>query len=544
MIISQGSIYTRTLQISLAIISLVLFLRQPANAVPAQAEPARAAGEAEIKAFVNVNVLPMDSERVLSGYTVVVTGEEITAIGPSESEKVPPGALVIDGGGAFLMPGLADMHTHLPFDPSPDFMRAFLAEGVTTVRNLTGLPATLELRGEVISGARIGPTIYTSGPVIVGAPDAVVVWIFRVLIIGALLACGLLILMILSFSRRLRGTSDQGRPLMSLIIPGGVILIIIGIFLIKTKTIPINIFTSKQLPFAYVPDTVERARAEVRRQQQAGYDFIKVYDYLKKDQYLAVIEEASKLGIYSVGHLDHDTEAALDAGLGEAAHIDEFLDSHLTSDISPRAFKPVEIDYSLIPETIALAASRNIFVVSNLVTDVTTYEYLEGGPDYFKRPEFKVIRPDIIEKWLNGRMVMWQGQQKWRRGTVQPFLKRMAHDLHGADVKLLIGTDFGVDGNVPSHIHRELELLVDAGLSPYEALRAGTVNAGLSVRRMGSSDSFGKVAAGQRADLILLKGNPLKDVKATQMRIGVMTRGRWYTDTELDKLVAELISTY
>jgi predicted amidohydrolase YtcJ len=214
------------------------------------------------------------------------------------------------------------------------------------------------------------------------------------------------------------------------------------------------------------------------------------------------------------------------------------------SEISPIDFKPVAINYSLIPDTVASVVKHDANVVSNMTTDVVTYEFLEAGPDYFKRPEYDVIRPETTERWLSERMVKWQGQQEWRRNTVQPFLKKMIQKLHEADVVLLTGTDFGVEGCLPSHIHRELELLVDAGLTNYEALVAATRNAGLSVKRMGVSDSFGEVVVGQRADLILLKSDPLKNVQATRQRLGVMSRGRWYTKAELDKLVSELVSTY
>ena len=95
-------------------------------------------------AFINVNVLPMDTGIILHDYTVVVEGEEITIVDPSADVKVPSSAFVIEASGAYLMPGLADMHAHLNIDPNPDFMRLFLAEGVTTIRNLNALPEHLE----------------------------------------------------------------------------------------------------------------------------------------------------------------------------------------------------------------------------------------------------------------------------------------------------------------------------------------------------------------------------------------------------------------
>jgi predicted amidohydrolase YtcJ len=183
-------------------------------------------------------------------------------------------------------------------------------------------------------------------------------------------------------------------------------------------------------------------------------------------------------------------------------------------------------------------------VVSNLVTDEITYEYLEEGPGYFERQEYSRVRPQKIQEWLNGRMVNWQGQQNWRRDTLQPFYEQMTQALHAAGVPILTGTDTGVEGALPMHIHRELELLVKAGLSPYEALKAATTNAAMSVKRMGVEDIFGEVAVGQRADLILLESNPLEDVRATRQRLGVMSRGRWYTQGALDRLVGEVTATY
>ena len=124
-------------------------------------------------AFVRVNVIPMDREQVLSDQTVLVKDGRIAEIGPSAEVKVPAAALRIDGSGKYLMPGLADTHVHLrgfDEDDNEALLRLFIANGVTTVLNLYGAPAHLELRGKIEQGELFGPTIYTSGPFISDAP--------------------------------------------------------------------------------------------------------------------------------------------------------------------------------------------------------------------------------------------------------------------------------------------------------------------------------------------------------------------------------------
>ncbi|HYV10592.1 MAG TPA: amidohydrolase family protein [Pyrinomonadaceae bacterium] len=121
-------------------------------------------------AFVNVNVVPFDRERILPGQTVIVRDGRIAQIGPAGIVKVPDGTLKIDGRRKYLMPGLADMHVHL--SPAADLagqqLQLFLANGVTTVRNMIGKPEHLVLRERVAKGELPGPTIYTAGPPLLG----------------------------------------------------------------------------------------------------------------------------------------------------------------------------------------------------------------------------------------------------------------------------------------------------------------------------------------------------------------------------------------
>lgn len=139
-------------------------------AAPACAQaPAPPPAPPGVTAFVDVNVLPMDTSRVLRGQTVVVRGDRIEAVGPVASVAVPAGATVVQGRGRWLMPGLAEMHGHVPPPNAPaqyteDVLFLYVAAGVTTVRGMLGAPNQLELRRRAAAGEVISPTLYLAGP--------------------------------------------------------------------------------------------------------------------------------------------------------------------------------------------------------------------------------------------------------------------------------------------------------------------------------------------------------------------------------------------
>jgi imidazolonepropionase-like amidohydrolase len=120
-----------------------------------------------VTAFTNVTVLTMRPEGVLPDHVVLVRDGLIAEVGPKASVTVPPGATVIDGQGAYLMPGLVDMHVH---PVTPDELLSFLAYGVTTVANLDGSPSALRWRRILAEGKLVGPNLYTAGPITDGRP--------------------------------------------------------------------------------------------------------------------------------------------------------------------------------------------------------------------------------------------------------------------------------------------------------------------------------------------------------------------------------------
>ncbi|MEX0692346.1 MAG: amidohydrolase family protein [Gemmatimonadales bacterium] len=123
-------------------------------------------------AFVNVNVIPMDRETVLRDQTVVVENGMITAVGPSASTTVPSGATRIEARGRYLMPGLAEMHAHVPGGQAQQYTEnvlfLYVASGITTVRGMLGAPAHLTMREQLLNNQLMGPRLWTSGPSVNG----------------------------------------------------------------------------------------------------------------------------------------------------------------------------------------------------------------------------------------------------------------------------------------------------------------------------------------------------------------------------------------
>ena len=163
------------MQIQLLLIKLfsVLFISLWAFnfSVTAQTQKGNLDGGQQITAFVNVNVVPMDSERVLNGQTVIVRDGRIVEIGAAEQIKIPNGAMRIDGQGKYLMPGLVDMHVHGFDDDEKTAAKElflYVAYGVTTVQHRNGKSKLLKLREQIKSGNFLAPTLFVSSPIIFG----------------------------------------------------------------------------------------------------------------------------------------------------------------------------------------------------------------------------------------------------------------------------------------------------------------------------------------------------------------------------------------
>jgi imidazolonepropionase-like amidohydrolase len=282
----------------------------------------------------------------------------------------------------------------------------------------------------------------------------------------------------------------------------------------------------------------ETARKSVDWQSAQGYDFIKVYDHLSPEVYDSIMETARENNIEVVGHVPF--AVGLDNVLGSGQKTIE----HLTGYIDPDA---VEI---IIPEDQLdeYAQKTSEAGVWNVVT-LSEYPKSKETPEVFQRlqnqPGMRYVSPGT--RLLSPFLYMMSARSHTYPGADYPqriaaLNQQMVRALHDAGAGILLGTDAAQAYHLPGFsAHEELEMLVEAGLSPFEALQAGTSNA---AKAMGKSDEFGIVEVGKRADLILLPKNPLTDVSNLQEKSGVMLRGRWLSDDQLHDMLASLASSY
>ena len=441
----------------------------------------------------NVNLIPMTDAPASGVADVVIRGRTIVAVRPAGQAAVPKDAVVIDGRGQYLMPGLIDSHVHIK-EPDPLFL--YVAAGVTTVQNMSGRPFHLQMRDRTNSGALLGPRIVTTGPT----------------------------------------TAQVG---------------------------------------AATPEAVQRLVAD---QKRAGYDAIKMYGgggngEMTVETYRALNAVAEMYGMRVVGHAPRNLpfQVVLDERQSSIDHMEEIVYTHQPF---ARALAPyVELQFGRatdatrdslarvpVPDfarelqaeiaTLAQGVKRaGLAVTPNLGFFRNIYWMTTDSIQALLRaPELAYAAPEQRLNWspmLNRYSNAWRD----RRATVSAYLgevvdleRAITLAFYRAGVPLMTGTDAEYLGAQPGFgMYTELELFVELGMTPLDALRAATVT---PARVLGIADSVGTVESGNVADLVLLAANPLADIRNTRAINGVFRAGRWLPRAEIRAQLDSLERSY
>jgi imidazolonepropionase-like amidohydrolase len=304
----------------------------------------------------------------------------------------------------------------------------------------------------------------------------------------------------------------------------------------KSELVSPRIYTSgPSLNGNSVPDKASAVQA-VTSQKEAGYDLLKIHPGLTREVFDAMDAKADELGIPYAGHvpLDVGLHRALEAGYRSIDHLDGYVEALARNPKTSQFFGVNlmgEIDESGLPALVAATKRAGTWQVPTQVL----FDNLLGGEEgasLARRPELKYASPKQVEAWLGQTKKMTEIPAADR----QKFLalrRRILKALYDAGVPFALGSDAPQIWNVPGFsTHRELQSLVEAGLTPFQALQTGTVNV---ARYFGTEAEGGTVAAGRRADLVLLDANPLENIANSARIAGVMLNGRWMDRAAIDK---------
>lgn len=412
-------------------------------------------------AITNVTVIPMDRDRVLANWTVLVRDGTIAAAGPAAEVKVPADAVRVDGSGRYLIPALAEMHAHIPPGPQvPDaaiertlFMYA--ANGIGTIRGMLGDPRHLGYRTRAANRELFSPIIYTSGP-------------------------------------SLNGNSTP---------------------------------------------TPESAVKLVTEEKQAGYDFLKLHPGLSRETFDAMAATADKLGIRFAGHVSAAVglQRALEARYLTIDHLDGYVEALAGPGAPASEWFGVNladrVDQKRIPELVTATRRAGTWIVATEILLENTVSD-EPADSLAGRPEMKYATAQQLKAWSENKAKFLQIPSAQRQKFIA-LRRSLIKGLFDGGVPFLLGSDAPQIWNVPGFsAHRELEVMVASGLTPFQALQSGTVNV---ARFFGTEARTGTIVPGKRADLVLIDGNPLADITNTRKIAGVMLQGRWMPRDAIQK---------
>jgi imidazolonepropionase-like amidohydrolase len=444
----------------------------------------------------HVTIIDVAAGRAHPEMTVVIAGDRIEAVGASGKVSTPGNALFVDAKGKFLIPGLWDAHYHIAHVYSANWAREvslplLVANGITGVRDMGGDLDLIKMLKKEIAAGRAGPRIIAAGPQLAG--------------------------------------------------------------------------TSKDSAQGLASNNADAARHSVIYLKQSGADFIKVQSMVPRDAYFAIADEAKRQGLPFVGHVPELISAAeaSDAGQRSMEHSMGIWQSCSTAEPELRksmaeALKDTKttpgcifarVNFGLPPrgtlDTFNNAKAAQLFEqfarngtwqVPTLVEEQSFALLVSGG--LMDQRGMSFIPVPMQKPWdLPNILTPLSAEDRRDLVKIVPMMLDVVGRMHRAGVRILPGSDAPWLVVPGFSLHDELVLLVKAGLTPAEALRAATLD---MAQFLGMQNSLGTVESGKFADLVLLDANPLEDIRNTQKIRAVFMQGHYFNRGALDGLLRNL----
>lgn len=441
-------------------------------------------------AFTHVSVIDATGARIKPDMTVLITGDRIIELGPSGKVRVPKDAQVVNATGKFLIPGLWDMHVHW-YGYDKAYLQLFIANGITGVRVMWGAPIHFEWRREIDDGKLSGPRMIISSTILDGPKP---VW---------------------------PGSSGIGNE--------------------------------------------AEARQAILKAKQEGADFVKVYSLLPRNAYFAIANETKKQALPFAGHVPFSVSVseASDAGQKSIEHLTgilaecsarekelsrSFVDAYSNPPPGQRLPDPALTRplNRMMVETFSPEKAVKLFarLRRNDTWQCPTLTITRSGafindPDFRNDPRLKYMPRQLRTAWNPSTDFRFRGRSA-QDFEISKLVYRKSIEvvglMHQSGVKFLAGTDVGNPYCFPGFsLHDELELLVEAGLTPIAALQAATIN---PARFLSKEKDLGTVEKDKIADLVLLEENPLEDIRNTRTINAVVVGGKLIPKAELARMLA------
>lgn len=441
-------------------------------------------------AITNAQVIHLETGAVETQDIFISDGEIQAILGSGTKNTFEPDTL-IDATGKFVLPGFWDNHIHLRGGDSlvannKNFLKLFIANGITTVRDAGGdlTPSVIQWKNLIASEDLVGPTIYTSGPKIDG-PNAT--W---------------------------AGSLEV--------------------------------------------ETEEDVMSALDSLQELQVDFVKLYDSrISGENYLNAIKETQTRGMTVSGHMPFTVtlKETVEAGMDAVEHLyyimkgcasnEQEVTEKLKSgkmgfwDAMPELMQAYSD--STAQQTFTLLKDHDVFVVPTLHIG-KTLSYLDEV-DHSNDPYLTYMGQGIIQTYQGRITRAMSASEEVRkdRKVLDTFFGQLAQSLNKAGVKLLAGSDSGAFNSYTYpgiSLHKELEAMVQNGISPLDALRTSAYS---GAQFLDKSSNYGSVSKGNVSDLVILDHNPLEDIRNTQHIYTVVKGTQVFSKTQLQELLNSAI---